>query len=263
MARARKHWEQLELRPRTWGGKRKGAGRPKVPGSGVAHRRRVQFGRRTPVHVTVRVVREVGRLRRMSVAAVLRRALVGGASRDGFGICQFSVQRNHIHLVCEAASTEQLSRGMQGWSIRVARGLNGRLGRSGKVFADRYHSVLLTTPRHVRHALCYVMQNARRHGEELDRRWGGIDPFSSAWHFDGWADDSWRNHAIAAAGPPPVTEARTWLLATGWVRTKCGSCAGTTGQGWPDQFVCYLCRDRARRSSSSVSLSSISSQTAS
>jgi hypothetical protein len=100
----------------------------------------------------------------------------------------------------------------------VARGLNRHFGRTGKVFADRYHSVLLTSPRQIRHALCYVMQNARRHGEELDRRWGGIDPYTSAWHFDGWADDSWRRHSIAADGPPPVTEARTWLLRTGWRR---------------------------------------------
>jgi putative transposase len=220
MARQREHWKQLELRPRTWGGKRDGAGRPRVPGSGVPHRRRAPFKQRTPVHVTVRVVREVGRLRRFRVAAVLRRAFVGGARKNGFAICQFSVQGNHIHLVCEAANAERLSRGMQGWSIRAARALNGRLGRSGKVFADRYHSVLLTTPRQVRHALCYVMQNARRHGEELDRRWGGIDPFTSAWFFDGWADPSWREHVAPAVGPPPVATARTWLLTTGWKRHR-------------------------------------------
>jgi len=171
------------------------------------------------VHVTVRVVRDVGRLRRMKVAPVLRQAFVGGAMKEGFGICQFSIQGNHIHLVCEAATAERLSKGIQGWSIRVAR-LNRRLGRSGKVFADRYHSVLLRTPRQVRHALCYVMQNARRHGEELDRRWGGIDPFSSAWYFDGWADDSWRKIVVPAVGPPPVTAAGTWLLRSGWRRHR-------------------------------------------
>jgi REP element-mobilizing transposase RayT len=220
MARERKHWRQLELRPRTWGGKRDGAGRPRKAGSGVAHRRRVQFGRRVPVHVTVRLVRDVGRLRRMTVAAVLRAAFVASARRDGFGICQFSVQRNHLHLVCEADSAERLSRGMQGWAVSAARRLNRRLGRAGKVFADRYHAVLLTTPRQVRNALCYVMQNARRHGEEIDPSWGGIDPFSSAWYFDGWADESWRACVVAATGPPPVAAASTWLLATAWKRHR-------------------------------------------
>jgi putative transposase len=191
----------------------------------VAHRRRARFERTVPLHVTVRMVREVGRLRRMAIAAVLRRAFVAGAVAEGFAICQFSVQRNHIHLVCEAASNERLSRGMQGWAIRVARQLNRRLERSGKVLADRYHAVALTTPRQVRHALCYVMQNARRHGEELDPRWGGIDPFTSAWYFDGWADDSWRSCVAASTGPPPVATAHTWLLTTGWKRHRLiGTC---------------------------------------
>jgi REP element-mobilizing transposase RayT len=170
--------------------------------------------------VTVRLVRDVGRLRRMKVAAVLRAAFVASARRDGFGICQFSVQRNHLHLVCEAENAERLSRGMQGWAVSAARRLNRRLGRAGKVFADRYHAVLLTTPRQVRNALCYVMQNARRHGEEIDPSWGGIDPFSSAWYFDGWADESWRACVVAATGPPPVAAASTWLLATAWKRHR-------------------------------------------
>ncbi|HWM84433.1 MAG TPA: hypothetical protein VNO33_01320, partial [Kofleriaceae bacterium] len=79
------------------------------------------------MHVTVRVVREVGRLRRMTMAGLLRQAFVGGAVKEGFGICQFSIQGNHIHLVCEATSSERLSRGIQGWSIRVAQRLNRRL----------------------------------------------------------------------------------------------------------------------------------------
>ncbi|HWM85120.1 MAG TPA: hypothetical protein VNO33_04760, partial [Kofleriaceae bacterium] len=108
MARRRKRAKQLPLRPRTWGGARDGAGRPKLPGSGVAHRPRAPFRRRTPVHVTVRVVREVGRLRRMTMAGLLRQAFVGGAVKAGFGICQFSIQGNHIHLVCEATSSERL-----------------------------------------------------------------------------------------------------------------------------------------------------------
>jgi hypothetical protein len=154
----------------------------------------------------------------MKVAAVLRTAFVAAASRDGFGICQFSVQGNHIHLVCEADSAQHLSAGMHGWSVRVARALNRLLGRTGRVFADRYHSVPLTAPRQMRNALCYVFQNARRHGEPIDECWGGIDPFTSAWYFDGWADNSWRKHLVAATGPPPVAESRTWLLTVGWRR---------------------------------------------
>jgi hypothetical protein len=134
-----------------------------------------------------------------------------------FRICQFSIQGNHIHLICEASDNARLARGIQGWSVRVARGINGHLGREGSVFDDRYHVAVLTTPTQTRHALCYVLQNARRHGERLDSRFGGMDPFSSAWWFDGWKDERWK-----LGIPPPemrtVAPAESWLLMTGWKR---------------------------------------------
>jgi REP element-mobilizing transposase RayT len=162
----------------------------------------------------------VGRLRRRKLVPVLRAALVGGAVKEGFRICQFSIQGNHIHLIAEARSNLALSRGMQGFKIRAARRLNRALGRSGRVFSDRYHDVHLTTPRQVRAALCYVLGNARRHGERLDPRWGGVDAFSSAWYFDGWSTDGWRAQVVPPRGEPPVAPAESWLLGTGWRR--CG-----------------------------------------
>jgi hypothetical protein len=94
-------------------------------------------------------------------------------------------QGNHIHLICEADSAEALARGIQGWSVRVARGLNRVLGRRGPVFADRYHAEIITTPSQTRATLCYVLHNGRRHGERLDSRLRGADAYSSAWWFDG------------------------------------------------------------------------------
>ena len=148
-------------------------------------------------------------------------AFVLGCRRGEFRICQFSIQGNHIHLICEATDSKSLARGIQGWSVRVARGLNGYLGRTGPVFDDRYHLEILTTPTQTRHALCYVLHNARRHGEPIDPRFGGMDPFSSAWWFDGWQDASWK-----LGIPPPevrtVAAAETWLLREGWQRSTSG-----------------------------------------
>src|SRR5256714_2322058 len=124
-------------------------------------------------------------------------------------------------MICEANTSTALARGVQGWSVRVARGLNGYLGREGRVFDDRYHVEILTTPTQTRHALCYVLQNARRHGEVIDPRFGGVDPFSSAWWFDGWMDETWK-----VGIPPPemrtVAAPASWLLKTGWKRSKLG-----------------------------------------
>ena len=225
---------QREFEFRTHGGARKGAGRKRtLPGRPrVSHKSREVTKARFPVQVTVRMRPEIARLRNFELCAVLRRAFVYGCKKSSeasassnsgattatsFRICQFSIQGNHIHLMCEAADNEALARGIQGWTVRVARGLNGKLGRKGSVFEDRYHVQIIKTPRQCRAALCYVLQNARRHGERLDPQWHGMDPFSSAWWFDGWKDNGWREGLV----PPEmrtVAAPETWLLRVGWRR---------------------------------------------
>jgi hypothetical protein len=103
----------------------------------------------------------------------------------------------------------------------VARGVNHALARSGPLFADRFHARTLRTPREVRNALLYVLQNHRRHADAEARRAGGIldptwlDPCSSAAWFDGWRDDAARGDP---PGDPPVSPPTFWLLTTGWRR---------------------------------------------
>ena len=48
------HRSQLTLALNTWGGKRTGAGRPHIPGSGVPHVTRKKLAARNPVLVTTR-----------------------------------------------------------------------------------------------------------------------------------------------------------------------------------------------------------------
>ena len=210
--------QELPL-PRTQGGARRGAGRKPANGRRrVAHVKRPVIKSSWPVHVTVRMRRDVPRLRNFELVKVLRKAFVSGCQKTGFGICQFSIQGNHVHLICEASDSERLARGMQGWCIRIARGINRAVDRKGSLFDDRYHVEVITTPRQMRNVLCYVLQNARRHGERVDARYHGIDPFSSAWWFDGWADDDWRRGLEPEASEPSVAPARSWLLTTGWRR---------------------------------------------
>ena len=102
-------------------------------------------------------------------------------------VIEFSVMSNHLHLLCEGKDRDVLARGLQGLFTRIARAVNRALGRSGRVFTDRYHDRVLKTPREVRNALAYVLNNARKHAAELGRRkparW--IDPCSSARVFFG------------------------------------------------------------------------------
>ena len=206
--------------PCGWGGKRDNAGRKPRPGRRrVPHRRRPKLASRFPVLITVRLRDDVPRLRNFELVKVLRRAFVRGCDAGRFRIVDFSIQGNHIHLICEAADAAALSHGMQRWSSMVGRGINKQVGRQGTVFDGRYHEEILRTPRHVRNALCYVLQNARRHGVRIPRTCNGVDPFSSAWYFDGWSSEAWRVGLSPPEGDrPAVARPHTWLRRKGWRR---------------------------------------------
>jgi putative transposase len=189
----------------------------------VPHARRPVLAARHPVHVTLRIARGLPNLRRGRTFRELGRAFHGGRQRFGFRLVHFAVLSNHVHLVVEAEGASSLSRGMQGLAVRMARAVNRILGRTGTVFAERYHARALRTPREVRNALAYVIGNARRHGVWLRR--GKVDPCSSGKWFDGWAGTK-RVLGLASA---PVAKARTWLLEVGWRRHGLLSIAGTAG----------------------------------
>jgi len=220
---------QSSFQFRSWGGARPGAGRPTRPGAGPAHRARGPQPASAPTHVTLRALPGLPNLRRGAAWAAVAAALAEGAEGPGFRIVHFSVQSNHLHLLVEAAGATALRRGMQGLAIRLARGLNRVAGRRGKVWAGRYYARALRTPREVRLALCYVLQNARRHagleGGMVDPAWR--DPRSSAASFDGWRGEAPEpggeeggRRPTRARGPaaPSLPAPRTWLLATGWRR---------------------------------------------
>ncbi len=202
------------------GGKRAGSGRkPNGRKAVVWHVRRPEHAARCPVHVTLKVRRDLPKLRRESLLRVLRRAFAAGRERFGFRLVHFSVQADHIHLICEAEDRRALSRGLQGLNVRVAKAINKVLGRRGKVLADRYHAHELTSPTEVRRALAYVLGNHAHHRAQRGvRSWtNAVDAFPSALGLDGWtcrvrSSEPW-GYAKPATLPPS-----TWLLGSGWLR---------------------------------------------
>ena len=200
---------QMAFTFRSWGGARRGAGRPATPGRGrVAHRRRQPHDRHCPVHVTLRAATGVPSLRGAPVFRALRTALAHSSS-TGFRVLQFSAQQDHVHLVLEADAPSYFVRGVQGLMIRVAKAVNRACGRRGRVWGDRYHARRLGSPREVRAALVYVLRNVAKHLPGVR----GLDPCSSAVWFDGW-----RVPPAAPPGPAPIRLARTWLARVGWRR---------------------------------------------
>src|SRR5882757_7925739 len=219
------------------GGKRRGAGRPpKGARGGERHKRRPVHDARHPVHVVLRAVNAVGSLRRRRMYQAIREATRTVARREDFRIVHLSIQRTHVHLLVEAENKATLAAGMQGFQISAAKHLNaaisqGRPGprRRGPVFPDRYHAVVIASPRQARHALSYVINNWREHAEdrgEVTRRWD-VDWYSSGAMFPDWKESG--EKGLGLRGPPELPPMligvpRTWLLREGWKKHGAISC---------------------------------------
>jgi REP element-mobilizing transposase RayT len=236
---ARKRSLQQVMVFRTWGGKRRGAGRKQVnEDKSQPHRARADVRPSQAILVTLRVARSVRRLRRRDAYRALRKAMLVVLARADFRIVHLSIQVNHVHLLIEADSRRALARGMQAFQISAARRLNavdldgaGR-SRRGPVFPDRYHDEIVTTPTHARHALSYVLNNWRKHKEDrvpATKSWL-VDPYSTAPSFAGWVErteciergdaERWLARAISPLPddlePLPASSPQSWLLREGW-----------------------------------------------
>jgi REP element-mobilizing transposase RayT len=169
--------------------------------------------------VTLRVRRGLPSLRLSGVVRELERSFRAARGRRAFRLVHYSIQRDHVHLLVETDEPDALARGMMSIGARIARAVNRVLRRRGPVLADRYHHRVLRTPREVRNALAYMLNNFRKHGIALPSRSGssspGFDPASSGRWFGGWTR---ARAAPADDGPTPVASARTWLLRVGWQR---------------------------------------------
>src|SRR6185503_14355706 len=139
------------------------------------------------------------------------RSAFAAATGESFRVIEYSVQSNHLHVVAEAKDDHALARGMMSLGVRIARGLNKLWRRAGSVLQDRYHDRILRTPRAVRTALIYVIQNARKH-----EAWRVLMPdvFASGQEFEGWKGTK----NVAESKPRLLDRARTWLLSIGWKR---------------------------------------------
>lgn len=208
-----------------WGGARPRAGRPRATRrSNVPHRRRAEHCAEHPVLLTFRTT--CRSLRTQYVFPTIRIAIarMKRSRVDGFRVCQFSVQGDHVHFIVEASSGASLARGARGLAIRMALAVNRLLMQRGAFLADRYHTLELKTRRAVRNALVYVLGNFRKHGRA--KRGEMLDVYSSAPYFRGFKELNGkapyeRDPGIVprVLSPPkcvPVEPAETWLLKCGW-----------------------------------------------
>ena len=161
----------------------------------VSHLERPKFEKIMPAHVTLRIANDIPSLRSSRRFQLVRGCFASVLARPGMRLVEFTVLSNHLHLIVEADNSRELSRGMQGLCVRLARALNDALKRSGRVFADHFHSELLRSPTRLVNAIRYVLGNAEHHYGEA-----GADHCSS----------EAPRAAEVLAGPDG------WLLRVGW-----------------------------------------------
>jgi putative transposase len=163
----------------------------------VSHLQRAQFKKATPAHVTLRIADDIPSLRSSRRFQLIKACFAKAQKKPGMRVVEFTVLSNHLHLIVEADTSRDLSRGVQGLCVRLARALNQALKRGGRVFADHFHSRLLRSPTALVNAIRYVLGNAARHYGDT-----GVDHFSS---------ENEQNAEVLA-------EPSGWLLRKGWAK---------------------------------------------
>jgi putative transposase len=138
-----------------------------------------------------------------------------------FRVTHYSIQDNHVHLLVEANDRAALLSGVRSLVVRLARRVNRLLMRRGSVWSDRWHGRALSSPRAVRNALVYVLNNFKKHHRTSTT---ALDPYSSAVYFTGFLESPARApphalpHEMNELAIRPVSAPETWLLQTGWKR---------------------------------------------
>ena len=205
------------------GGKRRGAGRkPAGPRSRATHVARPTIKASHALHVTIRAMSGLPSLRQRDAYAAIRVASAAAAKQQAFRIAHLSIQHDHLHLIVEADDQGALARGMQSFQISAARQLNKRLARRGRVFDDRYHLVVIRSPRQMRNVLAYLLGNWRRHRADRGFAPGWlIDPYASGFAFAGWKELRQGMPLWPASVTPSwliVKPPASWMLRSGWER---------------------------------------------
>jgi len=205
------------------GGKRRGAGRkPAGPRARASHEARPEIKASHAMHVTIRAMSDLPSLRQRHTYAAIRAASAAAAKQQAFRICHLSIQDSHLHLIVEADDKGALTRGMQSFQISAARQLNKLLARRGRVFDDRYHLVVIRSPKQMRNVLVYLLGNWRKHGVDrgLAPAWL-VDPYATGFAFAGWKELRQGTPLWPSSVTPRwlvVKPPTSWLLTRGWER---------------------------------------------
>lgn len=203
--------KQLNLKIKTWGGKRKKAGRKNRSGQ-LGHAKRERVLASFPLHITMRVKKGFNSLRSPKTERAFKRAL-GKAKTKGLHVIHYAIESNHIHLFAEARDNGKLRSGTASFGSSFGKAVSKLNRRTGSVFAGRFHLRVLKSPRQTKNALAYVLLNHSKHEGSVPYP----DERSSAAYFSDWHILLGRKYRklVAEERPSYLTEAESWLARVG------------------------------------------------
>ena len=114
-------------------------------------------------HVTCRGVDGLPVFRDVEDRLALLKLLAITVHRDRWTCEAYCLMGNHYHLVVHARRAD-LSTGMRWLNGVYAQNFNGRYGRRGHLWGDRFASWIVGSERHLTAAIGYVLQNPVRAG---------------------------------------------------------------------------------------------------
>lgn len=109
----------------------------------MSHLRRPTVTGTERVQVTLKLQPGLPSLRTPALKACVEQAIDAGHERFGMRLLNHTLEKDGLSLLVVAPHRRALSRGIQGISVRIARAVNRKLERKGRLFADRYDAQLL------------------------------------------------------------------------------------------------------------------------
>ena len=167
------------------------------------------------MHLNFKLIPQVPSLRTPQFMREFAKILTN-ARRCGLRIQHYTIESNHVHILCEAESNDHVKRGMISLKSSIAWALRRIFGFYGKVFTDRYHAHHLKTPTEMRNALRYVLFNHAKHAKAafFADVYSSIYEFEDASEFANLRFD--RPPAWFAAIRPQLSVAQSWMQSHGW-----------------------------------------------
>jgi REP-associated tyrosine transposase len=144
---------------------------------------RCQLPERAVFHVTTRGVNREAISRDDDDRRLFLVLLARVTIRTDWDCHAFCLMPNHHHLILETHQ-DLLTAGLRSLNGRYAQAFNGRHGRSGHLFGDRFAAFVIRDDEHLRRATDCVLQNPVRAGlcrRAADWPWSGARRRLSSW----------------------------------------------------------------------------------